>query len=1019
MSNVVFSNVHLNFSFDSDSLFSRIETILYQWAKKDLSDVFDKVFEDRDVDDADLHLENVDFDLGDVPEGFFLSETCSRLKEKLEQLLYPKIENQRKSICLKILLNSCKKFAPGIEASQVEENFSIVYRAEDSKETIFKNVISILQKNHPDLSFDEMTQDVLNELIFVKSKKDNIYLLNVLEKIYFSFFQEQEESFIQSFLTSTVPHYFSDGYLDLLKHFVLEMQEKYPNLNNIQNSKNLFFEALENKNNADLNQIFSDICASVLPGNSSKFIDEFIRRTKETFPAITILGIVILFIDELKQKYPQLNDFRLSNFNEDKLSNLSKIYWKNEIKEILWDIYKPILLAEPGNSENSISEEGKQDQESASVSEEAQDKAENLNAEKSETAESDNSKDSDSNVSDTDVSDSNASESKAAESETLDSESLDNEFNSGKNKLPESIDSENSVSKDDKLNQKSTSVSDDAQDKAENLNAEKSETAESDDASDDASESKTAESKAAENEFSESEDLESKSSSDKNKLPESTDSENSVSKDDKLNQKSTSVSDDAQDKAEEFNAEKSETTESDGSKNSDSNVSDTDVPESSVSENKVAESDVAESETLDGESTKNQSAESRDSQKATFEDEKRNRENANISDDAQDKTEKFNAEKSETAESDNSKDSDFNVSDTDVSDSSASESKLAESETLDSKFTNNKKQLPESTDSGKNTSADEKQNRKNASISGDAQNKAEDFNAEKSETAESDDASDDASGNGTSDSNVAESKATKSEVSENGANKQSQFKANTTQVQTSEAFDKIFNECFAESSSPEKNTSPLQVTESFISKLQKEFPDKAAPASAIKAYQKATELEMKYNSTVDDKNEIVVKDAGLVLIGAYVPMLFKKLEYIADGAFISEQTRLKACSLLRYIVFGDLPSDGLHFLGNYFCGLPWNFRIPKEIVLDENEKNIAESLIKSVIDNWKAIGHVSIDGFRGTFLHRDGKIEKEMDEEIHLKVKQGPFDMLLDKLPWSYSMLKFKWHKKLLTTTWR
>ena len=264
-----------------------------------------------------------------------------------------------------------------------------------------------------------------------------------------------------------------------------------------------------------------------------------------------------------------------------------------------------------------------------------------------------------------------------------------------------------------------------------------------------------------------------------------------------------------------------------------------------------------------------------------------------------------------------------------------------------------------------------------------------------------------------------DSKVSESEVSENGTNKQSQFRANTTQVQTSEAFDKIFNECIAEGSSSEKNSSPLQITENFISKLQKEFPDKAAPASAIKAYQKATELEMKYNSTVDDKNEIVVKDAGLVLIGAYVPMLFKKLEYIADGAFISEQTRLKACSLLRYIVFGDLPSDGLHFLGNYFCGLPWNFRIPKEIVLDENEKNIAESLIKSVIDNWKAIGHVSIDGFRGTFLHRDGKIEKEMDEEIHLKVKQGPFDMLLDKLPWSYSMLKFKWHKKLLTTTWR
>ncbi|MBO7414221.1 MAG: hypothetical protein J6U20_11290, partial [Fibrobacter sp.] len=204
-----------------------------------------------------------------------------------------------------------------------------------------------------------------------------------------------------------------------------------------------------------------------------------------------------------------------------------------------------------------------------------------------------------------------------------------------------------------------------------------------------------------------------------------------------------------------------------------------------------------------------------------------------------------------------------------------------------------------------------------------------------------------------------------------------------------------------------------------ISKLQKEFPDQAVFDNVVKAYQKATELEMKYNSAAGKKDEILVKDAGLVLVGAYVPTLFKKLEYIAEGAFVSEQARLKACRLLRYIVFGDLPSDGLYFLGNYFCGLPWNFRIPKEIVLDDNEKKIAESLVMSIIENWKAIGHVSIDGFRGTFLHREGKIEKETDEEIYLKVKQGPFDMLLDRLPWSYSMLKFKWHKKLLSTIWR
>ena len=812
MSNVVFSNVHLNFSFDSDSLFSRIETILYQWAKADLSDVFDKVFEDRDVDDTDLHLENVDFDLGDVPEGFFLSETCSRLKEKLEQLIYPKIENQRKSTYLKILLNSCKKIAPEINSSLVEEVFSSVYRAEDSKETIIKKAISILQKNYPDLSLDEMTEDVLNELNFIRSKKKNVYLLNALEKIYFSFFQNLEDTFIQSFLTSTVPNYISDGYLDLLKHFVLEMQEKYPELSDVQISKNLFFEPSDDKNNVDLKQIFKDICAFVLPNDRSTFVEDFIRRTKESAPTITTLGIVILFIDEIKKKYPYLNDFRLSNFDEDKLSDLSKIYWKNEIKEILWNIYKPILQAEADASE----EQG------ISISDEASNKAEDSNAEKSETAESN-------------VVDSNASG--IAESESNDSDS------------------------------------------------------------------KSSESNVAENES-----LERESSSDKKQISETKDAEDPTSEKSKQNQEDASISDDASNKAEDSNAEKSET----------------------------AESDV-----------------------------------------------------------DESKHSDSEASESNDSDSKSSESKIAENESLERESSSDKNQISETKDSENSTLEESKQNQENASVSDDAPNKAGDSNA----------------------SDSLASTHHESEAQENSIQKRSPL-ANTTQTQTSEAFDKIFNECLAESSA-EKSSSPLQVTENFISKLQREFPDKAAAANAVKAYQKATELEMKYNAAESSNSEIIVKDAGLVLIGAYIPILFKKLEYVVDGAFVSDQARLQACLLLRYIVFGDLPSDGLYFLGNYFCGLPWNFRIPENTVLDENEKTIAESLIKSVIDNWKAIGHVSIDGFRGTFLHRDGKIEKESDEEVCLKVKQGPFDMLLDRLPWSYSMLKFKWHKKLLSTTWR
>ena len=36
-----------------------------------------------------------------------------------------------------------------------------------------------------------------------------------------------------------------------------------------------------------------------------------------------------------------------------------------------------------------------------------------------------------------------------------------------------------------------------------------------------------------------------------------------------------------------------------------------------------------------------------------------------------------------------------------------------------------------------------------------------------------------------------------------------------------------------------------------------------------------------------------------------------------------------------------------------------------------------------------------------------------------LAVKSGPFDMLLDRLPWSYSTIKLPWMHEVLYVDWR
>lgn len=62
-----------------------------------------------------------------------------------------------------------------------------------------------------------------------------------------------------------------------------------------------------------------------------------------------------------------------------------------------------------------------------------------------------------------------------------------------------------------------------------------------------------------------------------------------------------------------------------------------------------------------------------------------------------------------------------------------------------------------------------------------------------------------------------------------------------------------------------------------------------------------------------------------------------------------------------------------------------------------------------MIRNWKTIGNTSISGLRETFLQRKGKLQLKEDGMWYLTVEPGVFDMLLDSLPWRFSVIKHAW----------
>jgi hypothetical protein len=90
--------------------------------------------------------------------------------------------------------------------------------------------------------------------------------------------------------------------------------------------------------------------------------------------------------------------------------------------------------------------------------------------------------------------------------------------------------------------------------------------------------------------------------------------------------------------------------------------------------------------------------------------------------------------------------------------------------------------------------------------------------------------------------------------------------------------------------------------------------------------------------------------------------------------------------------------------------------------LSEATRATLDGLLQAVIAHWRALGSTSPDGLRQTFLQREGRLTHERAEagqHWQLAVKSGPFDMLLDRLPWSYSTIKLPWMHEVLYVDWR
>jgi hypothetical protein len=170
------------------------------------------------------------------------------------------------------------------------------------------------------------------------------------------------------------------------------------------------------------------------------------------------------------------------------------------------------------------------------------------------------------------------------------------------------------------------------------------------------------------------------------------------------------------------------------------------------------------------------------------------------------------------------------------------------------------------------------------------------------------------------------------------------------------------------------------------------------------------------HSKLDLEEGIFVEYAGVVLLHAFVPQLFDTLE-IAKGENLTEPDQ--ALGLLHFLATSErqAPEHTLA-LAKILCGLRIEDPVAAPAELTSQMVEEAEAMMQAAIRHWDALGEASIAALRTTFLMRPGKLTKRGDEYV-LQVETQSFDILLDRLPWGISAVKFPWMKSILWVEWR
>ena len=167
-----------------------------------------------------------------------------------------------------------------------------------------------------------------------------------------------------------------------------------------------------------------------------------------------------------------------------------------------------------------------------------------------------------------------------------------------------------------------------------------------------------------------------------------------------------------------------------------------------------------------------------------------------------------------------------------------------------------------------------------------------------------------------------------------------------------------------------------------------------------------------------EENEIMVNNAGLIILWPFLTAYFERAGYMKETTFISSDQQNRAVYALQYLGYmsTDFPEYELP-LNKILVGMPVEQTVDPIEALTTEEMELSKSLLNGLIQNWPKVQSSTPEAIQETFMQREG-ILKLSSDHLELRVERRGVDILMDTIPWELSLINLPWMEKPLHIVW-